>query len=228
MNEVIDKIRSRGHWDVSIRPEPYIQDRVAYETLDDLLLKAVVRRRGWPVPYVHLGEYERGEHWIGADVDAGTVDHYEAWRFFQSGQFNQLRAFSADWESSEARTRVPEGFAAVIQVWEILYYLTELFELAARLSLTEAGDDQMTISARLVGLKDRGLVMGYSHFRRVGFMQPYRAHAPELTRSESVARDRLVGETRELAVEWSHHFFVRFGWKPHLELLRELQQDLDG
>ena len=227
MSEVIEKVRSRGYWETSIRPEPYVKDRVAYEELDDLLLKATVRLRGWPVPYIHPGEYERGEHWIGAEVDASVVDLYEAWRFFQSGQFNHLRVISADWETSEARTRVPEDFEAVIEVWEILYYLTEVFELATRLSLSDAGESEMTVSVTLSGLKNRALVMGYPHHQVAGFMVPYKTDAAELSRSETIERDQLVGETRELAVEWARYFFVRFGWKPEAHLLSQLQQKLE-
>ena len=227
MSAIIETIRSKGYWDASIRPEPYIQDRVAYENLDDLLLKAAVRLRGWPVPYVHPGEYERGEHWISADVDASAVDLYEAWRFFQSGQFNHLRVVAADWETFEGRTRVPQGFDAVIEVWEILYYLTEVFELAARLSLTEAGADHMTVEVTLSGLKNRALVMGYPHYQVTGFMVPYKFDAAEVSNSETIERDRLVGETRELAVEWARYFFVRFGWKPDAHLLSQLQRKLE-
>lgn len=226
MSGVVEKIRSRGYWETSIRPEPYIKDRVAYEALDDLLLKATVRLRGWPVPYIHPGEYERGEHWIGAEVDASAVDLYEAWRFFESGQFNHLRVIAADWGTDERRTRVPENFEAVIEVWEILYYLTEVFELATRLSLTDAGDNEMTVSVTLSGLKNRALVMGYPHYQVAGFMVPYKTNAAQLSRSETIERDQLVGETRELAVEWARHFFVRFGWDPEAYLLSQLQRKL--
>lgn len=228
MSGVVEKVRSRGYWETSIRPEPYIKDRVAYESLDDLLLKATVRLRGWPVPYIHPGEYELGEHWIGADVDASTVDLYEAWRFFQSGQFNHLRVISADWETYKGRTPVPAGFNAVVEVWEILYYLTEVFELAARLSLTDAGDREMTVSVTLSGLRNRALEMGYPHYEVSGFMAPHKTDAAQLSKSETIEREQLVGETRELAVEWARHFFVRFGWKPEAHLLSQLQRKLES
>ena len=90
--------------------------------------------RGWPVPFVdHRAELLRGDDWTGQDIDAEIVSHYEAWRFFTSGQFNHLRAVSADWRTGQEATAVPVGAHAVIEVWEILYYVTELFELAARL-----------------------------------------------------------------------------------------------
>lgn len=227
VSEVLDKVRSRGYWDVTIRPEPYIGNRVAYDALDDLLMRASVRLRGWPVPYIHPGEYERGDNWIGAEVDAGIVDLYEAWRFFESGQFNHLRAISADWDSGRGSTRVPAGFDSVIEVWEILYYLTEVFELAARLSLTSAGDARMTVSVRLSGLRDRALVMGYPHYEVAGFPVPPRSSVAELSNSATLERDQLVAKTRELAVEWARYFFIRFGWKPEMSVLARLQRKLE-
>src|SRR4051812_18703599 len=98
MSDVSDKIRSRGHWDITIRPTRFDQGRVPYAELDDTLASVVVSFRGWPVPFIDQREpLVRGEDWIGQDVDAEMVNHYEAWRFFTSGQFNQLRSVSADW-----------------------------------------------------------------------------------------------------------------------------------
>ncbi len=107
-----------------------------YGALEEVLVGDVVRFRGWPVPYIdHRAPLERGERWIGQEVDAQMVTHAEAWRLHTSGQFNHLRAVSADWRTGTEATYVPPGFASVIEVWEIPYYLTELYELGARLSL---------------------------------------------------------------------------------------------
>src|SRR4051794_40631923 len=96
MTELTDKIRSKGFWDVAILPQPYDPNRYQYDTLGAVLARATVRMRGWPVPFV--SDYEPvqyGDDWIGQEWDGG--DHVEAWRFFTSGQFNQLRSVSADW-----------------------------------------------------------------------------------------------------------------------------------
>ena len=50
MSDVVEKIRSRGAWDVTIRPAAYEPNRMLYEHLEDVLEKSVVRIRGWPVP----------------------------------------------------------------------------------------------------------------------------------------------------------------------------------
>ncbi|MGN6276831.1 MAG: hypothetical protein ACTHNP_13010, partial [Solirubrobacterales bacterium] len=172
MTELTDKVRSRGHWEVAIRPATFVADRVPYEQLDEVVPSVEVRMRGWPVPYVNYGRDAvlRGDDWVGQDIDATVVDQYEAWRFFASGQFAHLRSVSADWRSGSEALRVPEGFKSLIEVWEILFYLTEVFEFAARLALSPGGDEQMVISASLYDLEDRGLIVGQRN--RAEFMAP--------------------------------------------------------
>jgi len=224
MSELTDKIRSRGHWDVAIRPEPFNENRVPFEELEDRVIKVAVRFRGWPVPfYDHREQPLRGEHWVGQDIDAAIVSHQEAWRYFTSGQFVQLRSVSADWREGNEATFVPEGFAAVIEVWEILFYLTEVFELATRL-LLGSGGERVTINVKLHGLENRGLVVGDSG--RSSFFEPYRSTVESLENSVSLNRDALVAGNREQAVEMARFFLVRFGWKPATELLTDYQREL--
>jgi hypothetical protein len=182
--------------------------------------------RGWPVPYANYDRREllRGDDWVGQDVDAEMVSHYEAWRFFMSGQFSHLRAVSADWRRGTESTPLRQGYGSVIEVWEILYYLTEVFELAARLALSPAGDEHVVISATLEGLQDRGLVVGQSN--RVEFMEPYRSHASSISRDVQISREQLVAEGRVAAVGMARDFFVRFGWKPPQDQLIDHQREL--
>jgi hypothetical protein len=225
VSETTDKIRSKGHWDVAIRPEPFRENRLDYEDLDEILAGAVVRLRGWPVPYIdHREQLLRGDNWIGQDVDAEIVAHYEAWRFFASGQFTHLRAISADWRTGPEGTPVPDGFDAVIEVWEILFYVTEVFEVAARLVLGPAGDDRMTVDVRLNGLQSRGLVVGQPG--RLPFMEPYRTTSESIRQTVTLSRDELVADTRVQAVKIAREFFLRFGWKPPIDQLAEHQREL--
>jgi hypothetical protein len=52
VSTVTDRIKSRGYWDVRIRPGNFDSDRVPYEHLEQIISGAAVRLRGWPVPYV--------------------------------------------------------------------------------------------------------------------------------------------------------------------------------
>ncbi len=165
----------------------------------------------------------RAENWVGQDVDAEMVGHHEAWRFFMSGQFSQLRSISADWRDDEKRF-VPDGFDGVLQVWEVLFYLTEVFELASRLALGPAGEETMEIKVRLDGLANRGLIVGQSN--RSEFFQPYRFQMNSMEREISLSREESVANGREQAVTMSREIFLRFGWEPSIEQLREHQREL--
>jgi hypothetical protein len=225
LSEIADKIRSRGHWDVAIRPLRFTEGRVDYGALDEILAGAAVRLRGWPVPYIDSREeLLRGGDWIGQDIDAEIVSQHEAWRFFTSGQFTHLRAVSADWRTGQEATHIPDGFDSVIEVWEILFYVTEVFELAARLVLSPAGDEGMGVDIRLNGLQDRGLVIADT--RRAPFMVPYRASSESLRQTVTLSRDELVAEGRRQAVNTAREFFLRFGWKASIDQLDEYQREL--
>ncbi len=102
MSVVTDKIRSRAYWDIAIRPQEFREGRLDYASLEEVLVGDAVRFRGWPVPFIdERVPVERGANWIGQEIDAQLVSHTEAWRFFTSGQFNQLRAVSADWRNRD-------------------------------------------------------------------------------------------------------------------------------
>ena len=225
MSELTERIRSRGHWEVFIRPRYFRPDLVAYTDLDTILRRLVVRFRGWPVPFIdERMTFLGGSDWIGQDVDAKIVSHYEAWRFWTSGQFAHLRCVSADWREGEEAVRIPPGFSGVIEVWEILYYLTEVFELAARLALSDAGADSMVVEATLSGLSDRGLIVGQHN--RMEFFQPHRSRVQQLTREVTLSREVLVAQVRSEAAKMALEFFERFGWRPSIEQLIEHQEEL--
>ncbi len=224
MSEVTERIRGLGHWDVAILPEPYNPDRVPYERLDSLLERSAVRLRGWPLPMVDRRDgFLHGQDWIGQDIDANFVAHAEAWRFFTSGQFAQLRAVSADVRTGRERTAVPAGAETAIEVWEVLFFLTELTELAARLAVTPAGDDTVTVTATLRRTRNRALVAGTPE-RELNSL--YVATAEDIIAARTVERDRLVAEAAGIAVEMSQDVFLRFGFKAATETLASYQSEL--
>jgi hypothetical protein len=225
VSEIVEKIRSAGFWDVSIRPQRFEDRRVPYADLDELIARAQVRMRGWPVPMIATPDpLLRGQTWVGQDVDGSIVGHYEAWRFYTSGQFNQLRAIGADWRHLDQLSKAPKPAGPYIEVWEILFYLTEVFELGARLALSAAGDEDMTVEVGLHGLRRRDLIVGQPN--RAPFIEPYRVNLDDLESTQHVTREKLVAEPRGLAVDAAHEFFLRFGWKPSREQLADHQREL--
>lgn len=224
MSDVIDTIRSRGYWDVEIRPLPFDADRLGYENLENVIEGATVRMRGWPVPFVDNRQpLSRGDDWIGQDIDALMVSHLEAWRLFTSGQFVHLRAVTADW--GEANVIAPtSGTERIIPVWDILFYLTEIVEFAARLALKAKTPSSVLLRAKLSDMAGRGLVVGQRN--RAEFFSPYIQQQDVLQAQTNVQADQLVAEPRDVALALARHLLLRFGWKPATEQLRSHQQEL--
>lgn len=133
---------------------------------------------------------------------------------------------SADWRTRSEATLVPQNCDSVIEVWEILFYLTEVFELAARLAIGPAGDNAMVITVALERLEGRCLVVGQSN--RLEFFEEYRSQVPSLSREITLPRKKLVAEGRVAAVETAREFLLRFGWKPSLDQLLDHQRELTG
>ncbi|MBS1894853.1 MAG: hypothetical protein JST59_26435 [Actinobacteria bacterium] len=187
--------------------------------------------RGWPVPFISDHEaLEYGEDWIGQGWDGASTGFgdSEAWRFFMSGQFNQLRSISADWRvgaGPQVETQVPEGFDSVVEVWEILFYITEVFELAARFITGGPPVESTTVSVSLHRLENRALVVGMPG-RRTSFFQPYGATIPEFKQERTFTSDELLAAPSALAVAASREFFLRFGWQAPSEQLVEIQREL--
>jgi hypothetical protein len=226
MTELTSEIQQRGHWDVAIHPTRFVLGRVPYDQLDEVVPSVAVRMRGWPVPYANPGRREilRGEDWVGQDVDARGLGHVEAWRLFTSGQFSHLRGINADWRANPDPPLIPAGPASFIEVWEVLFYVTEVFELAARLALGPAGDEEMTIAIDLEGIGQRDLVVGQEN--RAEFMTPYRSHASSISLEVRMPREDLVADGRAAAARMARDFFVRFGWKPSHDQLVDHQREL--
>lgn len=229
VSELTDRIKSRAYWDAALLPEPYKPDRYLYETLDGVLARATVRLRGWPVPFIDTGSpLQRGEDWIGQEIDARGIAQDEAWRFFMSGQFNHLRSVSADWRTGDEATPNPPrfGYDRVIEVWEVLYYVTEVFELAARFAMGGPPQDRTKIVVTLHGLANRGLVVAQTN--RTPFTSEYKATIPLYSQSTTLSRDTLLAEASDAAIQMSREFFLRFGWQPSTDQLAEMQRELTG
>jgi hypothetical protein len=101
----------------------------------------------------------------------------------------------ATWFASEVW--IPEGMTSVIEVWEILYYLTEVFEFATRLSL-KLGSESMTIEVSVNGLEGRVLVLDMP--RRWPFDSPYGPPSvASLSRERILTPEELAANPRRAA-----------------------------
>jgi hypothetical protein len=227
MSGLLGKIRSRGHWRVVIRPGTFVEKRVSnISDLYPLLQKTSVQLRGWDFP--HLGtqtELHRDKDWMGQESE--WEEYLEMWRFYQSGQFIDFLGLDEDWRDQSKLSPPPKDWkpCLFLDVEDTLFQFTEFFEFAARLAMTEAGDEQVHLEIDLRGLKGRGLKF---EVRRAGssYRRILKADAGQIPYKVDLPRIQLITERSELALKPAVELFQRFGWNPSLDMLRDMQGEL--
>src|SRR6202521_1656318 len=177
MSDTVAKLKSRGHWDVSIRPESFLKNRVPKPTeLFPILQRCGVSLRGWEYP--HLDEQRKriiGDH---IEQEFQWDMYIEALRFYQSGLFVHLAGLSEDWRDVSGFWPKDEYWRAgsELGIERTIFRVTEIFDFASRLSQTPAGDEVMHIEVKLVGLSGRRLAVGPN---RMPFLSKKIAHTDE-------------------------------------------------
>ena len=227
MSELLEKIRSRGHWRVVIRPATFDEKRVADSSaLYPILQKTSVQRRGWSFPIMDFaGPPVQGKDWIGQEIDHAPI--LELWRFYQSGQFVCYSDIQEDWLDNP-HSLLPEeasqgGCRVSWSIEDVIARYTMIFEFAARLAFTGAGDAGMHLEVAVKNLKGYYLTVN-SESPGVSLFKP--ADIVELPYKVDLPKTELVAQTRDLALKPAIELFSRFRWNPGIEMLRDIQAEL--
>jgi hypothetical protein len=228
MNELLKKIRSRGYWKVIIHPASFLEKRVAnISDLYPLLQKNSVQFRGWDFPHLDSGEEPRFDiDWI--EQGSEWEQYLEWWRFYQSGQFNDFMGMDEDWLDQSSLSPRSKDWkpGEFLSVTNALFQFSEIFEFAARIALSKAGDEQMHLEITLSGLKNRSLWADPSRIAGSSLLRTKKASVKELPYKADLTRIQLVTEPRELALKAAVELFRRFGWDASLDALRDMQDEL--
>ena len=233
MSALLDKIRSRSHWRVVIRPGSFDEKRVAdLSTLRHIVEKTSVRYSSrlfsgryevesfvTPASFPHIGEsYDEGSDWIGQETDDWPIESGQMWRFYQSGQFVCYSGMLPD-------------CAEFLHPEDVIIRFSEIFEFAARLSRTDAGDDHMHLEVTPAGIDVRLWVpSGKADFGRPATVFDNFAKLDPATSNRTYTKDlsalELMTKTRELALKPAAELFQHFGWNPGIRFLRDYQEEL--
>jgi len=227
MSSLLDKIRSRGYWRVVIRPQTFIDKRISQITqLLPILQNTSVNLRGWDFPHLDPHTKTRVDiDWIGQESEWEGL--LEIWRFYQSGQFIDIAGMNEDWY--DQRRSIPAAFGSqrpelAFGIGNALFRFTEIFEFAARLAMTQAGDDIMHIEIIVSNLEGRKLWVDSPS--RWPMFHDYSASISELPYRIELSRTELIAAPRELALKPAIELFRRFGWDPSQDMLRDRQKEL--
>lgn len=214
MSDLVKKIKSSGFFEVTISPRTFQQKRIKKVTeLFPIIERCHVELFGHDFPYIartNMVVPDRTES-ISERQDAGH--RLERWRFFQSGQFTDIRALHSDWMDDYPGGK-PKNInwkqGEVLFIEHVLIAFAETFEFAARLSNTAAGDPAMSIVLTVGGLQGRRLaVADMAKLDLVGGSPP--AAVPEVKQQFAMSRAQLLADRNLAVVEASQHLFSMFG-----------------
>ena len=225
MSNLVKKIKSRGFWDVAIRPGEFnerLLDDIS--ALEPLIRNAAVEIRGWDFPHISREGPAIGVDWIEDETD--WEEHVEYWRFYQSGQFLHLNGFRTDWmEQSHYWRTVPNSDAkGLLPVQDTLYRFVEVFEFAARLASGPIPAPVVVLELKLIGLENRTLWI--ENPNRAGFSAARKATIQEFPQIFTLSRDEAMSSARMNAFRAARELFKRFGWAPDDKLLEGMLDEL--
>jgi len=225
MNGTLKKIKERGYWDVFIRPNEFIENRIeSLGKCKEIIRESSVRLRGWDYP--HYGQSDppkAGNDYVWQDVDWAYF--IALWRYYQSGQFIHFWAMQEDWPEL-----TPFGNAAIWKPGTCLWYkrtvftFTEIYELAARLATKGLLGDSCTVSVTLHKMKGR--TIRTEDPSRLLFHDYTCAIDPVCCKMTLSTAD-LIARSAEIAREQTVSLFHRFNWDHITPLaLKEDQAEL--
>lgn len=226
MSDLLTAIRSRGHWHVVVRPTTLVEERLPdMSALYGLVEQASVQLRGWDFP--HLDRHNPlviDLDWVGQDND--WEHRRESWRLYQSGQFVDVCGFWDDWRDRSSWWPPNKGWQPGhrLGIGDTLFRLTEIFEFAARLSMSPAGDESMHVEVAVKNLSGRVLFVDTPN--RLPIRWEPKATINEFPFAIDLPRAELVSNARDQALRATIELFKRFGWDGSLERLRGWQSEL--
>jgi hypothetical protein len=225
--ELVELIKSRGYWEVDIRPDEPSRNR--FESISDCFNKvreSVVSLRGWdyphhgpePPPYAMNKRIESVENW---------ADHKEYWTMFLNGHFYHLFGCIEDWQAEDisifGRTKYHDiSPMTVLDFLNALYSVTEIYEFSIRLAQKNILGRRVRIKITLFGTKERKI---FSFDSRRFIPRDFMCREESISFDKSMSIEELIGRGHEIALETTIGILEVFNWlNPSREMLREEQR----
>jgi hypothetical protein len=221
---VLSKIRERGHWRVVIRPTTFLKDRVEFAELFRIVERNAVRLRGQDFPHIDREKgLSRGADWVGQEIE--LEDKLEVWRLYRSGQFAHYFPLAWEWWDRSKLLPPDAGWRPGQRIYYIncIYSFLEIYEFAARLASSPAGDTAMFVEIGLANLKGRRLIPESIRYQLSG---NYRIDVQEWSCPWEGRQTELIAKPRELAALATKEFFARFGLNLSIEIIKTFQETI--
>lgn len=226
--EILEKIKSKGYWEIEIKPTKYVENKLTIEDCQKLVKEYKVSLRGWDYPAVRdkIDEFFRGQNCAEGLADYNR--HIEIWRLYQSTQFVHYLNFWEDWiENVQWRygfTLEKETSSRnVKEVLMTLYTVTEIFEFASRLASKGIFEKELKISIKLHGTAERSLVLSPNSLAML--YKDYKCMKNPIWISRQVSTDHLMANSANLSMDATVEIFKDFNWNIQPDSIESLKKD---
>ena len=157
LTELGGQIRLRGHWEISIRPESYEENRLEYGDIYPAVVSGYTRHQHWDFPSI-AGEADAklGARWKGEEYES---DYAETWRMYESGQFTCLMGLQDDLNEDEvsAHQGVRLSVEDLFSLNQAVTWVTGVFEVDANLFNAYPNWPSSVVETRAVNIFGRSL-----------------------------------------------------------------------
>ena len=223
MSELLEKIRSRGHWTVRIIPATAEVRMDRLGDLEEAVRSCAVRLRGWDFPHFdnHTAPL-RGGGYVEQGIDwSGFV---EFWRAYRSGQFFSFFGIYSDWEGYAAGiTGQEHGSSRRLSVEDTILRLAEIYLFASRWASKLHFQGAVGIKCELAGLAGRVL---HLQPRRRGFLRNMTSQEDSWEFEQQYELEKLLLTPRDLAAVPAIQLLEIFGLDLSESTVRDIQSEL--
>lgn len=232
--ELLKKIRSRGHWRISFEPleeqtiEPLSKCR-------EIVEKNSIELRGWDYPHIprRTGDdtgFEPGENFWQAWLDWPEYAHFEFWRFYQSGQFIHYREIAEDWLQDatfdnmwqQEKTKIAPGER--LGVVGTTFLITEIYQFLAKLGNAGVYEKGVQVTLSLNNTKERKLYV--DDYGRFPFSFDRKTISEKIDYKKVYTKEEIISQPQELARQAILYIFERFNWEPNPDIIKADQEKL--
>jgi hypothetical protein len=231
----LEKIKTRGYWQVNIRPVQIQENLIESVTrAKEIMQASSVQFRGWDYPHFPTQTRDHQDLYVGEnDSIEGWIDwenFKEAWRFYTNGQFIHLFGLREDWyeehswiNENDPLRKIKPG--TVLEVIGTVYSITEMYAFFGNL-VQNLPVSEVEVEISLFGTKDRKLHI--SDFRRSPLFMDYSCRLDKVNLQKKVyKKEDLITNYVDLAFDQIVYLMHRFNWdNPNVAVIKEDQKKL--
>lgn len=229
--QVLDTIKSRGHWRVNFQPLTASRKLKSQTDCRDVVQRNSLELRGWNYPHIPRDTDSDGGLRLERGHCEATTDWSKAkefWRMYPSGQFIHYVALREDWEAVESQDQRETKQCERLGFVGAIYQLTEVYEFAARLTR-----DREAIYADGVRIAwslrhTAGRILWLEEPMGLPFMHTYRCRQEQVDFGDrEFSPAQLLQSSKDAACEAIVYLFQNFGWStPNTETIQSYQDRL--